>query len=104
MENVYDRFKHLSGTTEMMSYDKLIAAIEQLETDGVISFNEFKELPLFVIRKHFFQMTNSTMMRKAIIKLEDKRQGKTGPSEYTTVTIIETPGKPTKTIIKTEKF
>lgn len=98
----YDNYPHLDNS--MMNYDTLIGAIEKLEADKIISFEEFKQLPIYEIRKQFFSKPHPTMLRKAIIKIEDKRAGKTGPSEYTTVTEYIEEGKVVKRVVNTQHF
>ncbi|MCZ8285793.1 MAG: hypothetical protein O9353_10100 [Bacteroidia bacterium] len=88
----------------MMSYEKLVAAIEKLETDGIISLDEFEQLPFIQKRKQYFSVPNPTMMEKAIIIIRNKRNGHEGPSKRTTITEIYEEGKPVKRIIKTERF
>lgn len=68
---------------KMLSLENLILAIEDLEAKGIISFDEFKELTYKEIRDNYFLMPNSTSLSKAIIKIEDKRSGRTGSSTLT---------------------
>lgn len=88
----------------VFSYDKLIAAIEKLESDGVISFEEFKKLPYYEIKRQYFSMPQPTMIEKAKIMVEDKRSGKEGPSEYISSTITIEEGKPDKIIKRIHRF
>src|SRR5688572_25823628 len=78
-----DEFPHLNK--KMISIENLISAIEDLDSNGIISFEEFKELKYTEIKKQYFLMPNSTQVTKAIIKIEDKRAGKKGFSEYTEI-------------------
>lgn len=95
----YPHLKH-----GMFSYDKLVVAIEGLEANNIISFEEFKKLPYYEIQKHYFSTPNPTMIEKAKIMIENKRTGKVGPSEYTSATIIREEGKPTKIIKRIHRF
>lgn len=98
-----NKYPHLDN--RMLSYEKLVAAIEQLEVDDIISFDEFDKLPFYEIHKQYFTMPNPTMMEKAKIVIRDKRSGKDGPSEYKTITeFYDEDGKVTKTITKTQYF
>lgn len=91
--------------SRMLSYEKLLVAIEQLEIDGIISFDEFKIMPFHEIRKQYFSVPNPTMMDKAIIMITDKRNGKGGPSEHKTITeFYDENGNVKKTITKTQYF
>lgn len=60
--------EHLN--TKFLSYEKLINAIEELETKGIISFDEFKKLSHLDRKQKYFAVPNYTMMEKAIIKLK----------------------------------
>lgn len=93
---------HLANGT--FSYEKLVAAIEKLETENIISFEEFKKMPYHEIKRQYFSMPNPTMMERAIILIEDKRKGKEGPSEHTTVTKTFKDGTLFKTVTKTKYF
>lgn len=88
----------------VFSYEKLVAAIENLESDGIISFEEFRKLPYYEIKKQYFSMPNPTMMDKAIIIIEDKRSGKEGPSEYITTTQTIKDGKVVKSVTRIQRF
>ncbi len=88
----------------MFSYEKLVAAIEGLETNGIISFEEFKKLPYYEIKKQYFSVPNPTMMDKTIIMIADKRSGKNGPSEYTRGTQYIEDGKVVKIVKRTDYF
>ena len=90
--------------TKMLSADKLVEAIEALEADGVISFDEFKALPRHEIFKKYFAMPSAMMMEKAIIKITDKRSGKEGYSTITTKQTIIENGEVVKTITRTQQF
>ena len=71
-----------------MSLDKLIDAILKLEKDGIISFEEFKKLGYQKIQKEYFGMISETQMFKAITKIGDLKEGKTGQSSITKITEI----------------
>lgn len=99
---IIEKHPHIDGT--MYNYDGLIKAIEQLEKDGIISFDEFEKLPYYEIKKQFFKMPQPTMMEKAKIIIRAKRDGNTGPLEYTTGTVYHEEGKPTKIKTITHRF
>lgn len=90
--------------TKMISLENLIIAIENLETKGIISFEEFKQLPYKDIQSRFFAMPQPKTIHKAIIKITDKRNGKTGPSKYVTVKEYSVNGIPTKVEERVEYF
>ncbi|MGZ3884263.1 MAG: hypothetical protein ACXVPQ_00260 [Bacteroidia bacterium] len=92
---------YLNG--KMYDYPRLIAAIEQLEKDGIISFDEFEKLPFHKIQKQYFSTPQPTMIMKAKIIIRDKREGKTEPSEYSCKTTIQE-GDKIKDILKTYRF
>ncbi len=77
-----------------MSFEKLVAAILKLEEDKIISFEEFKSLSYKKIQEEYFGMTTETQMTKAMIKIQDLKEGKTGQSSLTIKeTIISSNGK-----------
>lgn len=90
--------------TKMLSLESLIVEIEQLENDGIIQFEEFKQLKFNAIKERFFAMPQFTQMKKAIIKIEDKRNNKEGPSKLTEVTEIYEGGKLARVKTKTTYF
>ena len=71
--------------TKMLSLDNLIIAIEELEQNGTISFDQFKNLPYHKIKRCFFAMPHPTQIQKAIIKISDLRAGLNGLSSHTTI-------------------
>jgi len=95
-------YPHLNN--KMISYDKLIAGIEQLEKNNIISFDEFEKLPFLEIRKRYFSIPNPTMIEKAKILIRDKRDGKKGPSEFITITDTYKEGEIVKRVIKRDLF
>ena len=68
-----------------MSLQTLIYEIESLEKDQIISFDEFKEIPLMNIRGDYFPMVNYKTIEKAIIKIQDEKSGKVELSCITTI-------------------
>jgi hypothetical protein len=97
-------FDEDNRNTKMLSSENLILEIEKLEVEGIISFEDFKALPFSDIQQKYFAMPNYTMMQKAIIKISDKRNGKTDLSFFsTTKQIIDTEGNVT-TEIRTHRF
>lgn len=64
-----------------LSLENLITAIEDLVSEGIISFENFKGLTFLEIKKKYFLMSNPTMIERAIIKIADYRSGKNGPLE-----------------------
>lgn len=98
----FKTYPHLRN--KMLSYKNLIAAIEELEKDNIISFDEFEKLPYYEIQKQFFSIPNPTMIAKVKIMIRDKRNGKEGLSEYTIITEVHVEGKITKRVIKTQQF
>ena len=59
---------------KVMSFDDLVYEIESLELDSIISFEEFKNIPLMNIKSHYFPMANYRTIEKAIMKIEEKNQ------------------------------
>lgn len=68
-----------------MSLDTLIYEIESLEEDGVISFDEFKQINFYDIKALYFPMVNIKTIQKALIKIQDEKIGKIGLSTITTI-------------------
>lgn len=99
---IYSKYPNLNN--KMMNYEKLIAAIEQLEIDGIISFDDFEKLPFHEIRNQYFSLPKPTMMDKAIIIIRAKRDGNSGPLEYKTRTVTYEEGKPVKIKTITHRF
>lgn len=83
-----------------LSLENLISAIEDLEHNNIISFDDFKKLSFLEIKKKYFSMSNPTMIDRAIIKITDQRNGKEGPSTHTVVTETIKNGKLIKTSIR----
>jgi hypothetical protein len=88
----------------MISFDDLVIAIEELEAKKIISFDEFKVLPFHEIHKRFFAMPHPTTMRKAIAKIQDKRDGKEGLSEVSSTTEHYVNGELKKVVTRTHRF
>jgi hypothetical protein len=80
----FDEEEHRN--TKMLNFENLIAAIEKLDADGIISFENFKALSFSEIRKKYFVMPNHGLMLKAITRLSDMREGKEVSSVVTSVT------------------
>ncbi|MDX6747233.1 hypothetical protein SHK09_10555 [Polaribacter sp. PL03] len=68
-----------------MSLDTLIYEIESLEEDGIISFDEFKQIDFYDIKGHYFPMVNIKTIHKALKKIQDQKSGKIGLSSLTTI-------------------
>ena len=94
-DNEFDLFvdRYPYRNSKPMSLERLVECILDLEKNGVIAFDEFKELKYKVIQQEYFGMVTETQMRKAIIKIQDSREGKTGLSSFTTVTETYRNGK-----------
>lgn len=87
-----------------MKLADLINAIKSLESNGIIAFEDFKELPYNEIKNKFFGMIHPTQMKKAIIKIHDEKEGRTGMSSLTRVTKHYKNGEWKKTEGKTDFF
>jgi|ERR1051326_5384057 hypothetical protein len=99
MNYYIESFPHLNN--KMISLDNLVSAIEELEAKSIISFDEFKELSHGEIQKKYFLMPQYKTIVKAIQKIQDKRDGKTGLSTFeTTITTIKNGKTKIKTIIE----
>jgi hypothetical protein len=90
--------------TKMISFETLVSAIEELEEKGVISLEEFKNLPYPEIKRRFFRMPASTTIQKAIIKITDKRNGHKEFSTQDTVTEYWENGELKKIVVRTSIF
>ena len=87
-----------------LSLENLITAIEDLETEGIISFENFKGLTFLESKKKYFSMSNPTMIERAIIKIADYRSGKNGPSEDIVIKKTIKDGKLVKTSTRITYF
>lgn len=85
-----------------MSLENLILEIESLEEDGIIPFEDFKNIPPYIIKGDYFPMVHPTLIVKALIKIEDIRKGK----KTSTFSIEKTEfnGEKIKITRKTESF
>ena len=87
-----------------LSLENLIAAIEELESKNIISFENFKALTFLEIKRKYFSMSNPTMIERAIIKITDHRSGKSGPSVDIVITETIKDGRVVKTSTRTTYF
>jgi hypothetical protein len=79
--------KYPHRNSKPMSLERLVDCILDLEKNDVIAFDDFKKLSHTTIQKEYFGMIHPTQMIKAIIKIEDIKEGKISPSSLTTTTI-----------------
>ncbi len=78
--------KKIRRNPKPMSLETLISEIKSLEEDEIISFNEFKEIPIHEIRGDYFPMVNTRTIDKALTKIEYEKTGNNRLSSYTIVT------------------
>lgn len=90
--------------TKMLTLEALVEAIEQLENDGVLTFENFKKLNYQEIKEHYFAMPARLQLKKAIIKIEDKRNNVKGLSELTEITDEYIDGILKRTKVRTYYF
>jgi hypothetical protein len=88
--------------TKALTFTDLVTAIEYLDENNIISIESFKELSSKEIKDTYFGMAHPTSIKKATIKITDKKEGKTEQSSLTT--IIETYSKNGIQIKKTIDF
>lgn len=94
IDNFENKYPH--RISKPMSLNSLIDSILTLEKQNIISFEDFKKLSFYSIKQEYFGIAHPTQLTKAMIKIEDLKQGKTTPSSLTTVTEYFKDGKVTK--------
>lgn len=95
---------HPHLNSRFLTFENLILAIEALENDGIISFEDFCKLEPYIIREQFFSGAHPTLVIKAKAKIYDIRNGNFGPSSITQTTIIYETDKEPKVITKKPYF